>query len=117
MRNTDDYFIPFIRKKRYENLPPYRFSRIRNEQNNKLPFYNYGDNFLTELKQILLDEYVLENICKKARDCYVCKSLEMQKNRRLEKIAEKTKKVERIIKIRGIERKKRIDKMLAKVHV
>ena len=67
-----------------------------------------------ELKQNLLDQYVIKNICRNNANCYICIKLHQEKDARLEKIEAKLKTVEQIIKKRGIERKSRIEKMLAR---
>ena len=78
-----------------------------------IPSYLFGDEYLGELKQSLLEEYVLKNICKKS-ECYVCKRLDEEKSKRLELIDMKLKRVEKIVLKRGMERKLRIEKMLKK---
>ena len=82
-----------------------------------LPFHHFGENYLEELKENLLDDYVLKNICKNSKNCYICKKLNSEKDVRLIKKVERLKKVERIIRQRGLKKKERIKKMLEKTTI
>ena len=117
LRNADDYHIPFTRTKKIEQMPPYVFSKIRNDNVKFLPFHHFGEKYLDELKENLLDDYVLKNICKNSKNCYICKKLNSEKDVRLIKKVERLKKVERIIRQRGLKKKERIKKMLEKTTI
>ena len=55
LRNHEDYYIPRIRTKKMENMSPFIFSRISNNMKNIIPSYLFGDDYLEELKQNLLE--------------------------------------------------------------
>ena len=114
LRNREEYNIPLTKSKKIENLPPFIFAKIRNDNKHHLPEFNHGDDYLEELKENLLDDYVIKNICRNSENCFICQRLSNEKDDRIKKKVGKMRRVEKIIMDRGLKKKERIENMLKK---
>ena len=111
LRNNDDFIIPRVQSNKVRKLPPYNFPRIWNEDKKLFPD-KCSFNYLSDLRENLINDYYDKNHCINNDKCFVCNKLKDVKEDYIKVKIKRLKRVKEIIKHKGKQKTARINKML-----
>ena len=111
LRNIHDFIIPRVQSNKVRKLPPYSFPKIWKDHKKFFPG-RFSQNFLSDLRENLIDDYYNRNHCINQRNCFVCNRLKDIKNDYIELKLKRLKRVREIIKHKGLQKTARINRML-----